>query len=157
MTTTIVGLFDALPDAQAVAQEVRDTKLAAPAAIRLVARPVYSGTDDELRDLLVTVGAPPRTAAGYVAEVARGGTLVLVETDAAAVPTVVAVLQRHNLVDMHRRVHRAPTAPQVQASPGPRAPPPRRAGPPSTQRHPIRLRRSRCRLSRRRCASAHAR
>jgi uncharacterized protein (TIGR02271 family) len=120
MTTTIVGLFDALPDAQAVAQEVRDTKLAAPAAIRLVARPVYSGTDDELRDLLVTVGAPPRTAAGYVAEVARGGTLVLVETDAAAVPTVVAVLQRHNLVDMHRRVHRAPTAPQVQASPAPR-------------------------------------
>jgi uncharacterized protein (TIGR02271 family) len=76
--------------------------------------------DAELRDLLITAGAPARTATGYVAEVARGGTLVLIETDAAAVPAVVAALQRHNLVDTHRRAHRAPTAPKVQASAAPR-------------------------------------
>jgi uncharacterized protein (TIGR02271 family) len=119
MTTTIVGLFDHRPDAHAVAQALHTVGLA-PDAVSVVVTGVYGGTDADLRALLVTAGAAPSTADVYVAEVARGGTLVIGHADSAAVPTVVDIMQQHHIVDIeHRRKQRAvPTA--VQASPAPR-------------------------------------
>jgi len=115
MTTTIVGLFDHLTDAHAVVQAVHAHGLASD-AVHVVVRDVYGGTDADLHDLLVTAGATPRTAQGYVAEVARGGALVIARADPDAVPDVVDIMQRHNLVDINRRLKRAPKPTDVQAT-----------------------------------------
>ncbi len=132
MTTTVVGLFDRLPDARAVAQALHHRGLA-PDAVNVVVRGVYGGTDADLHTLLVTTGASPSTAAVYVAEVARGGTLVIAHADPDVVADVVAIMQQHHVVDIKRRRKRAPTSSDVQAtSSSRRARPPYRSSPTPT-------------------------
>lgn len=118
MTKTIVGVFDHLPDAQAVAQALHTLGLASD-AVSVVVKGVYGGTDADLQALLVTAGATPRAAQGYVAEVARGGALVLAHAAPDAVPTVVDIMQQHHLVDITRRRTRAPRPTTVQATAAP--------------------------------------
>ena len=119
MTKTIVGLFDHLRDAHAVAQALHTLGLASD-AVSVVVTGVYGGTDADLHALLMTAGASPSTAQVYVAEVARGGTLVIAHADPDAVPDVVAVMQQHNIVDIERRIRSAaprPTTPTRPAIP----------------------------------------
>lgn len=118
MTKTIVGLFDHLPDAHAAAQALHTLGLA-PDAVSIVVTGVYGGTDADLRALLVTAGASSSTAQTYVAEVARGGTLVIAHADPNAVPDVVAVMQQHHIVDIEQR--RGADAPRPTATMRPAA------------------------------------
>jgi len=126
MTKTIVGLFDHLADAHAVAQALHTLGLASD-AVSVVVTGVYGGTDADLRALLVRAGASPSTAQRYVTRVARGSTLVITHVDIHLVPDVVDIMQRHNLVDLDRRRARASAPPLASATPATRrARPPRR-------------------------------
>jgi len=100
MAKTVVGLFDNLQDAQAVASEVGDVR---GTDVNLVSRDVYGGSDSDISDMVTGAGVPSSDAQLYVQGVRQGSTLVVAQTDDNHVNDVVDIMNRHNIVDIESR------------------------------------------------------
>jgi uncharacterized protein (TIGR02271 family) len=100
MAKTVVGLFDSLQDAQAVASEVDSVR---GTDVNLVSRDVYGGSDSDISDMVMGAGVPSSDAQLYVQGVRQGSTLVVAQTDDNHVNDVVDIMNRHNIVDIESR------------------------------------------------------
>jgi len=100
MAKTVVGLFDSLQDAQAVASEVDSVR---GTDVNLVSRDVYGGSDSDISDMVTGAGVPSSDAQLYVQGVRQGSTLVVAQTDDNYVNDVVDIMNRHNIVDIESR------------------------------------------------------